>query len=85
MAGPSFKTADGGQVREQGVMREQVWSALMADCTRREMEAASREEVLRELLDDAHARIRNLEAALARLVDFQASRPADRAVSPEAD
>jgi hypothetical protein len=72
MAEQSFKTVEIGYVRDQGALREQVWSALMADCTRREAEAASREEVLRELLDDAHARIRTLEAALERLAAMHA-------------
>jgi hypothetical protein len=67
MAAHSFKTLEGGRVRDQGALREQVWSALIADCARREAEAASREEVLRDLLDDAHLRIRNLETALRRL------------------
>jgi len=45
-------------------VREAVWAALVADCACREAAAVSREQVLRELLDDAHARIRSLQAAL---------------------
>lgn len=48
--------------------RPDVWAALN-ECTRRERDAISREEVLRELLDEAHCRIRTLEATLDRLND----------------
>jgi hypothetical protein len=52
--------------QDEREMRAEVWSAL-SECTQRELEAVGREQVLRELLDDAHRRIRTLEATLERL------------------
>ena len=60
---------EGEAPRGACTVRADVWSALVKDCARREAEAASREQVLRELLDHAHARIRSSEAALERLGD----------------
>lgn len=54
-------------LQDDGSIRAEVWSVFMRDCVRRDSESVSREAVLRELLDAAHARIRSLEAALYRL------------------
>jgi hypothetical protein len=52
--------------RDDRDVRTDIWAALN-ECTRRERDAVSREQVLRELLDEAHCRIRTLEATLERL------------------
>jgi hypothetical protein len=57
---------EGAEAQDEREMRADVWSAL-SECTQRELEAVGREQVLRELLDDAHRRIRTLEATLERL------------------
>jgi flagellar motility protein MotE (MotC chaperone) len=48
--------------------RAELWAAL-SDCLQ-QAEGTSREQVLRELLDDAHERIRTLEAAIESLLKF---------------
>jgi hypothetical protein len=58
------EAVESGAPGDNGAVREAVWAALVADCAHREAAAVSREQVLRELLDDAHARIRSLQAAL---------------------
>jgi chromosomal replication initiation ATPase DnaA len=53
-------------IADERATRADVWAALQ-ECAQRQAETASREQVLRELLDDAHRRIRGLEAALERV------------------
>jgi hypothetical protein len=55
--------------------RAELWAEL-SDCLQHEAEGTSREQVLRELLDDAHERIRTLEAAIESLLEFDASEDA---------
>jgi hypothetical protein len=68
---------------EERTARAEVWEALN-ECTQRKAEAASREQVLRELLDDAHRRIRSLEDALERMKARQLAMP-ERAADLDED
>jgi hypothetical protein len=60
----AMRSGDPAAGRER--LHESLLARPRADCQSSAV-AASREEVLRELLDEAHARIRALEAALERL------------------
>jgi hypothetical protein len=76
------EAVDSGAPGDKGAVREAMWAALMADCAHREAAAVSREQVLRELLDDAHARIRSLQAALQHASAAAAAWPRTDSGSP---
>jgi hypothetical protein len=63
--------------QDEGEVREELWVALAANHLPDTSASADREEVLRELLDQAHQRIRELEAAVRRLTSAEQAPPDD--------
>jgi hypothetical protein len=63
--------------QDDGVVREELWVALAANHLPDAGASTDREQVLRELLDQAHQRIRELEAAVRRLTSAAQAPPDD--------
>ena len=63
--------------QDEGVVREELWVALAADRQPDPRASSDREQVLRELLDQAHLRIRELEAVVRRLTSAAEDLPDD--------
>jgi hypothetical protein len=63
--------------QDEGVVREELWVALAGDQQADARASVDREQVLRELLDQAHQRIRELEAAVRRLTSAAEELPDD--------
>jgi hypothetical protein len=64
--------------RDDGVLREELWVALTSELQEADAgDTVNREQLLRELLDEAHDRVRRLEAALRLLTGAPDDQPGD--------